>query len=495
MEENKTVQYKRTLRDSVGAGMGALFNGSGRKFYILEHRDGSKYHKVGESQKIIIDQIELGCNPNCQVRFDQETWGIVSRRHAAIQREGDQWKLIQLSKVNSTLVNGHKIEKEWFLKNGDEIQLAVGGPRLGFIVNPGKQSLVSSIKLAERLKLFEKQALRPYKRAIAALFATLIVLSCIAGYVIKSQGMEIKDLLAKSEIQDKLFADAKEKWKKDSIDLVVRIGQRTPIINKHDKIVIDGNKELVKAIDAVKPSIYAVITTVYFESSTEKQKVARSQGTGFLLSDGRFVTARHCVEPWLFNTEDIQLAYAISNASDGNLLVYAEIMAINCEGKSLNFKDTDFRVDSSADMVNEVPYEIDGESVTLPGRLAFSTKASLGNDWAYAKVSKKGNIIDGSSISASLKGGTSAHLLGFPQNLGIMDGSNIVDPIYNNVSISRDGLNDARCIMISHGVDHGNSGGPVFVMDNSKLVVIGIVSRGDVQSDMYNHLVPMSNLR
>lgn len=53
--ENKTVQYKRTLRGSIGAGVGALFNGNGRRYYILEHREATKYHKAGEPQKIIID--------------------------------------------------------------------------------------------------------------------------------------------------------------------------------------------------------------------------------------------------------------------------------------------------------------------------------------------------------------------------------------------------------------------------------------------------------
>ena len=52
--------YKRTVAGSVGAGVGAIFNGSGRTYYILEHKTSSKYHSAGESQKIIIDQIEIG---------------------------------------------------------------------------------------------------------------------------------------------------------------------------------------------------------------------------------------------------------------------------------------------------------------------------------------------------------------------------------------------------------------------------------------------------
>lgn len=201
--DNKTIQYKRTLRGSVGAGVSALFNGNGRRYYILEHKDASKYHKAGESQKIIVDQVELGRDGSCQVRFD-DTFSTVSRRHAAIIKDGECWKLVQLSKTNSTFLNGRPIENEWYLENGDEIQLSVGGPRMGFIVPAGKQSLVSSIKMTERLELFRKQALRPYKTAIAVLFTIIILLSCGGGYKIYDQHIINQNLMAK---QDSIKAD------------------------------------------------------------------------------------------------------------------------------------------------------------------------------------------------------------------------------------------------------------------------------------------------
>ena len=114
--EKKTVQYKRTLRGSVMAGVGALVNGDGRRYYILEHKDASKYHKAGESQKIIIDQIELGRDSSCQVRYD-DSFPTVSRRHAAIVKDGEGWKLVQLSQTNTTFLNGQPVATEWYLQN------------------------------------------------------------------------------------------------------------------------------------------------------------------------------------------------------------------------------------------------------------------------------------------------------------------------------------------------------------------------------------------
>lgn len=494
---DKTVQYKRTLRGSVGAGVGALLNGGGRRYYILEHRDASKYHKAGESQKIIIDQIEIGRDANCQVRFD-ESFSTVSRRHAAIVKDGDRWKLVQLSKTNSTLLNGRKVETEWYLENGDEIQLSVGGPRMGFIVPEGKQSLVSSIKMTERLELFRKQALKPYKTAIVAMFVSLIVLGCGAGYVIYNQDLNIKDLMAKTENQAALLADARENYSKDSVKWAKEIEEAKKA--KKTVVVRPDPGELTTNIDKVKSSVFAVITNVYMENETEKALVAPEiQGTGFLLSDGRFVTARHCVEPWLFDItttigKQMQAMYALANMT-GAFRVYAEIVAYNMDGMKLSFKSTDFKIDRSYDSPIPVDYELNGEKVELQGAVAFGTKASLGNDWAYVRTSQKGTIVDGRSMSDNLKSGSTVHLLGFPRSLGIADGDKIVEPIYNSMNIARDGLNDGRCIMVSQGVDKGNSGGPVFVMSNGQLRVIGIVSRGDSKSDFYNHLVPMSNLK
>jgi len=168
------TNYKRTVAGSVGAGMAAVFNASGRQYYILEHKTESLYHHAGESQKIIVDQVELGRDSACQVRFD-ESFETVSRRHAAIVKDGEGWKVIPLSQTNPTYVNGQPIMAETKLNNGDEIRLSSKGPLMGFIIPQGKQSLVSSIGMTERLSLFRQQALRPYKRAIWTLAIILIL--------------------------------------------------------------------------------------------------------------------------------------------------------------------------------------------------------------------------------------------------------------------------------------------------------------------------------
>ena len=195
-----TQNYKRTLAGSVGAGMGSLLGASGRTYFILEHKVSSKYHQAGEVQKIIVDQVELGRDASCQVRFD-ESFETVSRKHAAIVREGENWKLIHLSQSNPTLVNGKAINGTYYLQTGDEIQLSSGGPRLGFIVPQGRQALTSSIGLTERMNLFRKQALRPYKTALTVL--SIVFLLAIAGLVYWNLNLDEKNeqLIATTEQQ------------------------------------------------------------------------------------------------------------------------------------------------------------------------------------------------------------------------------------------------------------------------------------------------------
>jgi len=108
-----------------------VYNNPVQTYYVLEHQVGSRYHYVGENQKIAVEQVEIGRAPECAVRFDEQ-FETVSRRHAAIIKEGDEWKLVPISQTNSTFVNGRRVHNEWFLQHNDEIQCALNGPILIF---------------------------------------------------------------------------------------------------------------------------------------------------------------------------------------------------------------------------------------------------------------------------------------------------------------------------------------------------------------------------
>ena len=215
-----TQTYKRSFAGSMGAGMGSIINGKGKSYYVLEHKVSSKYHHAGEAQEIIVDQIELGRDSTCAVRFD-ESFTTVSRRHAAIVRDGQNWKLVQLSQTNTTFLNGKPIKNEWYLQNGDEIQLSVNGPKLGFIVPSGNKATVGSIGLSRRLSLFRQQALRPYKTAMWVLAVLLILViggGTWLGISLNDKNMKLVEQMDIRE-QERQIAEEKHRQELDSAQL------------------------------------------------------------------------------------------------------------------------------------------------------------------------------------------------------------------------------------------------------------------------------------
>lgn len=492
--DKKTVQYKRTLRGSVGAGVGALFNANGRRYYILEHKDSSKYHKAGESQKIIIDQVELGRDASCQVRFD-ESFPTVSRKHAAIVKDGDRWKIVPLSKTNSTYLNGRKIENEWYLENGDEIQLSNGGPKMGFIVPAGNQSLVSSIKMTERLNLFRQQALRPYKTAITVMAVLIVLICCGGGYKIYDQHVINQHLLAK---QDSIQADndtlkvriaiASEELIK-SKDLISDMQSQIAQLGKRPRS--KPNPEPTTVVGTLEPDVYFIKLLGYMLTAPDgsvavaevgdsllDEKVTGMSGTGFLLNDGTFVTARHVSEPWYYS--DDNLSVKLNLCASNGIAVDALLYAVASSGKELMFKSSDFKYDRSQDK--------------LIGSGEFKLcEVPLGPvDHASVSIGTKGSLAFDSQLSNNLKAGDKLTILGFPLGLGAS--SDGVAASYSSAEVARDGLADAGYILTtSTGFEHGNSGGPVFVEREGKKIVIGIVSAGAGRSTGF--VVPISRVK
>jgi pSer/pThr/pTyr-binding forkhead associated (FHA) protein len=93
----------------------------------LVHIDGPL---KGEIQDFLDSEISIGRHPSCQVQFPKDL-AIISRKHALITREGNRFKLSDQS-ANGTFLNGKRIT-EAYLKSGDVMILAEGGPKVSFL--------------------------------------------------------------------------------------------------------------------------------------------------------------------------------------------------------------------------------------------------------------------------------------------------------------------------------------------------------------------------
>ena len=84
----------------------------------------------GEIQDYSEPVITIGRSPSSHLCFPADL-AIISRKHAEILREGNRFKLIDHS-TNGTFVNGKRI-KESYLKDGDVMMFAEGGPKVSFL--------------------------------------------------------------------------------------------------------------------------------------------------------------------------------------------------------------------------------------------------------------------------------------------------------------------------------------------------------------------------
>lgn len=499
----QTTSYKRTLGGSVGSGVKSVIGDNGRRFYILEHKVSSKYHKAGESQRIIVDEIEIGRDPRCQVRFDEQ-FSTVSRRHAAIVRDGDNWKLVQLSKTNSTYLNGHKVENEWYLQNGDEIQLSTNGPKLGFIAPAGDKGLVKSIGMTARLSLFRQQALRPYKTAVSILAACLVIGCGIGAFYLHElykKNQEQAELIANNEKQhevamatrDSLLTVATSEREKLSSELTKLKSQFGKVSHQQRNIAVATGNVDNTAINACLPNVFFIyptsidVTLPNGESGTldcSEKDVPSWTGTGFLLENGTFVTARHVIEAWNYwmNGNDINEDLAQLNAIMNNGgKVRAHFVAISSSGKRINLTSDQFTVNRSADQVRHVE---DGMKMSMGG--------SGNTDFAYARVGQSGGLKFNKAASTSLERGTKLTVLGFPLGLGANSPSSI-KPISSTATVGVDGLDRGVILTSETNFEQGCSGGPALMMDeNGNYTVIGIISA--IAGRNTGFIVPISSI-
>lgn len=487
-----TVNYKRTLKGSIGAGMQSVAGGD-RRFYVLEHKVGSKYHKAGEQQTIIVDQIELGRDPKCQVRFD-ESFSTVSRRHAAIVRDGDNWKIVPLSKTNTTYLNGHPIDKEWYLQNGDEIQLSTNGPKIGFNVPAGEKGMVKSLRLTTRLNLFRQQALRPYKRAmvaIAVVFVAAIGAMGIWNYRLQDDLALQSKQLAEQIMQAKGSAAQIDSLRQELIKANNELADQQKKLKAVQRqarnlTVKVGQGKQSGGISKVFGDVYYVVAVPQDANGKEYPDYAWS-GTGFLLDNGDFVTAQHMIHCASVGSENAILLNALYHGGALNIKLYC-MSPNNQFDITYNYKNMPFRLGRPAATKDDVVTFDDGTSWPVR-QYAYG-----GGDWAVLKTNNKGSMPFDTGYSTSMPVQTQLHILGFPAGQGVTTKGN-VSPIYSTAVTARQGLEDDGTIKTANdNSDHGNSGGPVLVEKDGNYKVVGILVGANKGSDsMKGRVVPIAN--
>jgi pSer/pThr/pTyr-binding forkhead associated (FHA) protein len=98
--------------------------------------------------------ISIGRNLSNDLRFPASLT-IVSRNHAQIMREGNRFRLMDKS-ANGTFVNGKRASEDTFLKDGDVIEFAPGGPKVSFLTEMNEEGVYEEEH--EEITIFPQRA-------------------------------------------------------------------------------------------------------------------------------------------------------------------------------------------------------------------------------------------------------------------------------------------------------------------------------------------------
>lgn len=503
---------------AVGTGL-KMVSGTDVPAYTLEFLTKSEKHPQNTSQTIVVPYVELGRDGNCVVTFGKDT-PMVSKKHAAIERRGPETVLKQLSQTNQTFINGRPVVKEWFLTNGDEIQLSANGPRIRYLTTAAK---TSTIGLSKRIQLFAQQSLRPYRRALITLLVLFLAGAAASAYLIvtlrtdnqrlqsaykeinqqtSAQQAAIKKgdslfLAAQKETANKLATANQEntslKQDLSVLKQALEKSNKTPPPVRVQPVAVPASSGtlLPKMIEQVSRHVYFL--KMYLTIAGESDRTFVGSGTGFLLSDGRFITARHCVQPWAYVNLEAQkeadqrwllVNWLYYNRPKGTIKLELELTSP--ENKTIVLPAEKFTVRDGQDL-----YYTDIDVGLGPGKVQLASPED-GTDWAFCSVDTKSLIgVPADPVGCSqLKSGTVLHVLGYTFGLG--NSGEAPSPFYSTAHVSQTGLVGGLINVTNLSAAQGNSGGPVFVEKDGQLVNVGLVSATNSDAGM---VVPISALK
>lgn len=253
----------------------------------------------------------------------------------------------------------------------------------------------------------------------------------------------------------------------------VQVNEAKPVLKESDN----------SAIDKCIPNVFFVKVLSFditFPDGKRKQMDCDSAectipawtGTGFLLADGRFVTARHVVEAWAFVSsggEVDQNMVALNIVANNGGKVVAKFKAISSDGTQIVFYSDQCSINRSKDIV----------STTDKGsRIVVAQVGYNDTDYVYFNTGKTTGLAHNNAASTSLTYKTELIVLGFPLGIGA-NSDNDITPIYGSGIVAKSGLHNGVILTTDTNYEQGNSGGPVFKTNsNSELEVIGLVSAG-----------------
>ncbi|NOT37869.1 MAG: FHA domain-containing protein [Saprospiraceae bacterium] len=511
--------------------------------YTLIFLDPTTDKRSGEEQTVWNPYITLGRGSGSTIRYSDQ-YPTVSRKHAYIMIEGNRVFIEpDINATNPTLINNNSVQRKYELNPGDEIQLSHEGPRLRYI-NTAANRTTASMKFTQRLQQFGSQALRPYKTALTIMSILLIGLSSYFIWFSHTTNLKIDSQAGQISLQESKISEANTTSQnlRDSLikmesllsgvankssieavniknrilDLSNKINTSTPNVSTSSEAspALNSNNSdqgIAGELKQFEKSVYFIIiesVEVYHPEVNDKNGPLdlatalrfRWSGTGFMTSDGEFITARHIIEPWRFgltceasvsNDIEAQMKTFLNNAQLKGGNVEVTYKAISPSGDQFTFTNKNVILDNSRDRTK---CNLDKE-----WHIKQCDADNLHTDWAKIILKNRpGKFKINREISRKLDKGTQLYGLGYShgsqlQNFDMYEKFDNLDPLFISAKVVQQNTVNGMINISSSEIAQGSSGGPILCKTTNGWEVTGIISHGYI--DGIKQLVPIWQVR
>lgn len=442
-------------------------------YYSIRFTEGNVFHAKDDVLKTSEEVLNIGEYPDCPIRYETSE-GYEPEYYATIikNEDGEGWRIVKRSQFIDVEIAGNGgFGFVHQLKDGDIISFGDGKMSLQFNMHQERDYSDSGIKIVHQSN----------HKLLYAIVALVCVVAAGVGF---------------------LFYD---RWNQTDLHQDVKVYSSSVYIIMADSV------QLVKVYEGKEEQIGETKDLAY---SGE-----REVGTAFLTTEGKLVTARHCIEFWL--NRKINRITHVEGLDDDDIVKWAikastymyfreeqndTVMALKTYC-SVYFPDSLDRplfvfhsleprvhINRVHDIISTIP-DYSGNYYwrsIIPRSNSNDREAGLG-DIAYIDVGEKGTIVLADSMRLSnIAEGTDIVFLGFPQN-GIGDRA----LMYEDGHITREVAKGAihQNLYVKGEINPGFSGGPVMARIGKEIMAVGVTSRVDsISNGVYKWVVPITEI-
>ena len=430
-----------------------------QKHYIsLKIKGSNAYHQSGKRLKLTERTINIGETADCDVRY--ETDCLQPEYYASIIRneDGKSWRIVKRSQHIDIIIAGKgTIGYAYQLADGDIIQFS-------------GQSMALCFHSHYDDKYDEDEKKIPWQWVAAGVSALMAMMVVAVVFGNKRDGISNEDV---EPLEESVYI-----VKVDSVRQV---------------LVANGVEECIAPAQVLADDA--------------------PTGTAFLTTDGKLITARHCVEYWIGTNLDLTTKVAALGEDDivrwaietetfnqlhdkdsvRQLQVFFSLFDF-MGNKKYSFTSTDKQVHMNKDkdgvfMLGDFTQDYYWRSV----RPYFKDRQmELGDILWIDGIKEEGKVsLAGPEQMQNVKNGTKLMICGYP-----MTGIGDKRMTFTEGTIRRNAQTDSENLFFESNINHGFSGGPVLMKAGSDIVAIGVVSRVDsISSGLYKWAVPISEVR